>query len=1665
MKRQSILVASVISLFLLTWWVGYSVIGNIDWSAEKPGKVETNAASVQDAQTNRQGNNNRVDRGDDPDTDDDDDNDDENRVFANQGWKIDSTDGNVPKACLNFTAKLDPKDNLKVIDYMRTVPETNLTAAIAGKQLCLTGFDYNESYSLTLLKGLPSAKNGTLSQDKMLSVSFGSRPPFVSFAGSGVILPRIGAQGLAIETVNVDELQIHIYRVGDRMIARRDPNIGEATAEGDYSYEYRNAATDIREQIWQGTLPIAAEPNTLITTVLPLNELVGELKPGAYVVSAVRTHEDDEYRIAKAWRWIISTDLALTTYKSTSGLDISVRSIDSAKPVKNTRVDLIARNNEVLGSQDTDANGRVHFDEAIINGTGTRSPRMLMAYGQQGDYAMLDFNRSPLDLSAFPIGGRYTGKSIDSYVFPDRGVYRPGETVHMTAMLRDQLGIAAQDRKGQIKFLKPNRQEFRTFRFDGAKGGTLLQDFDVPASAPRGVWRAVVEVDGLGQVGASDFSVEDFVPQKLRVDVKIDETPLQLDEMRSLEIVAQFLYGADGAGLEAEAQARIRVDPKPFPALKDYHFGRADKPFREFFHDIGGGVTDGAGVLELGFELSEDEDEEDNQLDTTQPLRAEITVGAAEPGGRYVQNSTRIPVRTQDVYIGVDPEFDGRARRNKPANFKIKAVDWQGKAIDLKDASWTLVEEDWDYNWFRSRGEWQYRYEIRDTIKANGKFNIDAEDGASLTRTLDWGSYRLVVRGDEGMYEMSYRFYVGWGGTSTSDAPDKVSIGVEDVSKRSGNNVKLTVKAPYAGYGELVIAGEEVHSVRTVKIPEGGSEINVKLDKDWGAGVYALLTVYTPRTIGERPVPRRAVGIGYISLDVNAQKLDVSLKAPEVTKPRQKQKITVNVGNVPRGETVMLTLAAVDEGVLQVTKYKSPDPQEFYFGKKALRVDVRDDYARLLNANIGAPSIAKSGGDSLGGEGLTTTPIKVVSLYSGPVKLKGGKAIIPVNLPDFNGEIRLMAVAWSDSAVGSASEPMKVRDAVPTILALPRFLAPGDKAVVTASFDNIDGKSGTYSYNLSQEGDLSIDDASAKIDLANGERKTVTSLLMTSQTGVNSVSMDFKGPGGFKIRSTYDIQTRTPFMPMTRMTSARVAAGNKFTIDQSYMEGFDPGTVDVSVSFARTPGLDPSAYAASVSAYPYGCTEQTVSRALPLLYANDLGGVAGIPENKARILLQEAVDKIANRQGGDGAFGLWSVGDGYTYPWVGVYAADFLQRASEKEYVVSANVLNKSYDALTTITKMENYPGLSYYWRYGSERTSSRNTRQAEAAAYAHYVLARAGRGELRSMRYFYDNHSSKLESPIAWGHIGAALAMMDDKGRSEKAFARGLKKLGYEDEGDYYQSPLRDAAGFLALANEVDAGSVLNEAQEGFQERLKAPNHLHTQEKAQTILAIRSMLLSSDPVKISANGADVSVSKGIAKAHLYGTELRNAPSFTNNSSSEVWNTVMVTGSPLKAPLPKSKGYDLEKTIFTMEGEEANLTSVQQGTKFIVKVDFSSQNSLKRQTVIADLLPAGMEIEKILTPQDARRQCRWCDNEEEDQGPFAFLGELSDFQTTEMRDDRMVAALETYREDTYTIAYIVRAVTPGDFVWPGAVVENMYKPQEQAVSKATRVTIISDQEG
>lgn len=1633
MSKNKILGVFIIGLFLLAWAGGYYGAQSLSAKPALQGPAQVIAmpesSPIQSARIDTPSFLSETDSSD----------------FTFSGWTIDNT-GSAPAVCLTFSGDIK-RDPIAFTDGLSIAPDTPLVAEITDETACVSGLDFDTSYTLTMKDGLAAANGETLARSENIEISFGNRPPFLAFANDGIILPRAGGQGVAIETVNVETIAVEIHRVSDRILARRDPDSGEITAEGDYSYEYYNTAQEVREEIWSGTLAVKSQTNMRVTTVLPLKDMVGEFQPGAYIISAERKAEGDNERPARAWRWIISTDLALTSYTAADGLSVIARSLQSAVPQSGIRLDLIADNNEILDTQITDGTGKAHFDAPLLRGSGALSPRMVMVYGADNDFTMLDLNRSALDLTAFAIDGRAKADAVDGYIFAERGIYRPGETANITLLLRDAAGHAIEDRAGHLRVTRPGGAEYRRFAFSKSQHGAIIQPIDLPSSAPRGLWRVTAIIDGLGTVASTSMSVEDFAPQQLAVSLKADEAPMRASDIRDILVQADFLYGAPGTDLTAEAEARIRIDPNPFADFKSYEFGLADRPFRERLLPLGGGSTDKDGVLVLGLSL------EDENLQTSHPLRAEIAAGVSEPGGRYVRTSTRIPVRTNDIYVGIDKQFENRAEKGKPAGFHIIAVSDEGARVDLPDATWRLVEEDWHYNWYRTNGQWRYRRDVKDVPIAHGNFDIAKDVPAQLSRALGWGDYRLIIETPDGAQSASLRFSVGWGGSSLSDAPDQIQMGGPDEPLNPGDMLSLSVNAPYAGIGELVLADSHIRSVQTVEIPAGGAQINVPLPADLSGGIYAMLSLYTPRDARERPVPRRAVGLSYIDIDKQKQKLDVGISVPEIVRPRQTQSVRIEVGNIPRGERAYITLSAVDTGILQITKYKTPDLAAHFFGKFAFNLDVRDDYARILNANLGAPAIARSGGDSLGGEGLTSVPIKTVSLFSGPIAAQNGAAVIDLDLPDFNGELRLMAHAYSETALGSASQSVKVRDAVPLSFNLPRFLAPGDTAMAVASLDNLDGQGGVYNINVGAT-DLNLPAPDAQIDLPVSVRKTTAFEIGAEQTGISDVNISVSGPDGYGVNSAYNIQTRSPYLPISRLISGQTGPGEVFRPTAEMIDGLHPIGTDITMSFARTPGLDPTAYAAAVSRYPYGCTEQTVSAALPLLYAKELGGAPGISPAKSRPAVQKSVDRLLNRQGQDGAFGLWSEGDEYASPWIGVYAADFILRASEEKYLVSAEAKTRTLRALHTLVKMDRYPSLGYNYRTYNNRRADRDAGQAHAGAYAHYVLARNGAGNLPSMRHFQDTHSGKMRTPLAQAYLGAALSMMGDNVRARRAFTAAQSKIGYQNTNNYYQSALRDIAGTMAMMNEAGYADGLADMQSAFDAALKPPSSLNTQQLAYTILAIKSFLDSSAPVDLASQGVELSGDGGVKKAHMLGTQIGENIEIRNQSDTPIWHSVLISGQPIAAPEPFANGFKLDKKIYKFDGKIAALDDVQKGDKLIVKVQFSSSSVRPRQAVLADLLPAGFEIETIMPSSDGGKD-----------GTFPWLGELDRFQVEEARDDRLVAALETYRRDSYSIAYIVRAVTVGDYIWPGAVVEDMYRPADQAITAPSRVNIRTGSEG
>jgi uncharacterized protein YfaS (alpha-2-macroglobulin family) len=1582
------------------------------------------------------------------------------------------TSGSNPQACVEFTRPLDPGKSYSDFVLVSPDPGKPVAATVASSNkavLCLTGLGFYDR-RVTFLKGLPGPGSDVLANNADIDFTFGEKPPYVGFAGDGTILPRSDADGIGIETINVSKLAIEVWRVPDRNLVRKTISAPDATAEGEYSGDYGDDAvgTDGRK-VWSGEVPVVQVKGDRSTTVFPLGAVLKELKPGAYVIKArdagggrdLKSDEgegDDETNSAQARRWVLYTDMALVTYKGSDGLDVVVRSLKTAKPMGGVRIALVARDGDDLASATTDGEGKVRFDKALFEGAGTQDAKAIMAYGPGADFTTLELDRTPVDLSNQGVGGRVgeeskltAGRSaagiVDGYLYSDRGIYRPGETVRLVALMRDAEAKAVKDRAGFIIVKRPSGVEAFRWRFDGAKQGFVGASAVLPRTAPRGRWRAEVKLEGMETPAATyAFSVEDFAPQRLAVDVAANTgVPLGVGETRGVGVDARFLYGATGAGLQVQGEARIKPDWDPFPAQKDYRWGDEQKPFEEKFVELPATVTDGAGHAVLPIDGTA-------AGDSAVPLKALFTASVFEPGGRPVREGAEVKIRQRPLFLGVKvDQGEASGGRDPLVSLDVIGVNALGARVAAGGVNWTLISENWDYEWYQEEGHWKWRRSSRDIVAARGSINVAASAPAKIARRLGWGDYRLVLEEPNTGARTVIRFAAGWGSPAKdADAPDAVRVSAGPGKPGQGDTVEITIKAPYEGEAQVAVATDRIIELRNIHVPKDGTTVKLKSSAAWGGGAYVLVSVIQPRDPVATPKPRRAIGLAYVPLDPKNRRLTVAIGAPDKTGGRAQLVVPVKVEGLKFGQKARVTIAAVDQGILNLTKFESPDPVKWYFGKRALGVDYRDDYGRLLDPNLGAPAALNYGGDELGGEGLTVSPIKTVALWSGVVETGlDGKANITLPAPDFNGELRLMAVAWTDDAVGSAEQKTVVHEPVVAELNLPRFLAPGDQALATLELHNLEGKAGAYTAAFQGNGVIGF--FKKVYQLIVGQRIVDRAPLQApAVAGIGKVDFSVTGPG-FNYPRSYDIQTRTGWGPETRVVTELQQSNAAWAPGSALLAGFTPGSATLEVSYSPFRGFDPSPIATSLSRYPYGCTEQIVSAAYPWLYATT-GIATDKTVKRAHPLLSAAVGRLLDRQAADGAFGLWRVGDGEADAFIGAYATDFLIEARAQGAPVPQQAIDKALFAMRQISRPDGWAPVSYRlqypetWAGDAEKSKLATERmRSQASAYALYVLAKAGRGDLARLRWYHDIQFKTEKSPLARAQVGAGLYLMGDKARARSAIRQAIETLGYRAPDDWYQSPLRDLAGVIAMAYQAGQPDLARGLQTKLEGVVKDPDQLNTQEQARLLQAAGAMLRASGPMKIEASGVNPLINSG--GALRWGVGKVTDARFVNRGSGALWRTVTVRGSPIAAPGAAGQGLSVQKSFFTLQGAAVNPAAVAQGDRIVIRVSGVSSQGRTVPMVIDDALPAGYEIETVLGPEDTS------------EGPFKFLGTLDATSAQEARDDRFIAAFSLGGNQSFAVAYVARAVTPGDFYLPGAEVRDMYRPAVFARSSGGRTAV------
>lgn len=1597
-------------------------------------------------------------------------------AFNEHGFRMldytSDTESNSPRICVQFSENL-AKGRVDYTNYVTVNGEKPASVRVNGSQLCVEDLLHGKRYEVKVRSGVPSIEDELLPKQVELTVYIRDRSPSVRLSGRNYVLPRIGQQGIPIVSINTKLVKASIYRIGDRRLAAE-------VLDGDFeqqlqAYQLKQIADQKGEKLWSGEMPVASKPNEEVTTAFPVDTLLPNLKPGLYIIAASAAEEnakpaensdESEDYSTKATQWFVVSDLGLTAFSGVDGVHVYVRSLATAKPVANTEIRLVARNNEVLGALKTNEEGAALFDAGLTHGAGGLAPALVVARGADNDYGFLDITKQAFDLSDRGVGGRTPPGPLDAMVFTERGVYRPGENVYVTALLRDGAANAASGTPLILKLFRPDGvEDRRQVLADQGNGGRSWQ-IALPETAMTGSWRLAAYADPKGaSLYEKNFLVEDYVPQRLEMKLNAAQPTISAATPGVIELSSRYLYGAPASnlGLEGEITVSAASEIDGFPGFQTGQHDEKFSPVRKELEALPN--TDATGAASLSITLPD-------LAQTSKPLKADVTVRLREPSGRALADKVTMKVNTGKSFIGVKALFDGSVAEGAPAEFEIVGIGPDGQQTALTGVKWEVQRIESQFQWYARDNRWSYELVTYENRVAGGTVDIPASGTIKIKAPVEAGAYRLDIASPTAQGpSTSLPFSAGWYTTEASDTPEILNLALDRASYRPGDELKVQVKPRMAGEALVAIVSDRVLATQTIKVAASGGVASFKVDPAWGPGAYATAIAYRPMDSAAKRMPSRAVGAKWIPLDTSHRTLSVALDTPPSVRPDGPVTVTAAVSGLEAGENATLVISGVDLGILNITRYKTPQPATWFLAQRRLGLEMRDLYGKLIDGMQGVRGAIRSGGDE-GGLEMAGRPLAEVPLavYSGPLQTDAsGKAQVTFTLPAFNGTMRLAAQAWSATKLGHGEKDVIVRDTVVAQATPPKFLMLGDSSNVHLSIENVEAPAGAYKLSARADGGIEIaGPAERELTLDLNKRISQTIAIKGAAVGDGHVSFALNGPG-VSIERTYAIPVEPPAPNVRRQTNEVLAAATgSLKVGPALIRDLVPSSAKVSVTASRTASFDVPGLLLALDRYPFGCAEQTTSRALPLLYYDEVASRAGLTkESKAKPAIEKAITRLYDMESSSGGFGLW--GPSSEDVWLTAYVTDFLTRAKEKGFAVR----DLNYEL--AIDRLKNVVNNARDFKSGGE-----------TLAYSLYVLARSGRGVLGDLRYYADTKIDAFSTPIAKAQLAAGLAMLGDKERAALAFNAALGALQKPQEkvpaGRVdFGTNLRDAAAVLALMGEGGAATPQLQRAFAIVTALRAQRTVTTtQESLWLLLAARTLDAQNKDLTLEVNGAPV---RGAFQTVLSGSDFGessipviNVSAILPNSSSQkfeatlskeqfakngliVRNTgreavpasVLVTGDGLEPEPSAESGFKIERKTYTPDGREISFDRLKQNDRVVVVLKVTEAEAKLGQIVVEDRLPAGFDIENpaLLKGTDLKA--------------FSWLPSTYTPAFSAFRDDRFVAAYSLEGGGTQpaqlTVAYVMRAVTPGVYTHAGARVEDMYRPGRFARTSGSKVEI------
>ena len=1522
-------------------------------------------------------------------------------------------------------------DEKRIREFVNVDKMKNAAFFVAENTFRIEGdIDVTQSVNLKIKKGLPGLYGGELENEYEQEVSFVNLNSSISFADkSGKYLMLTGQRNLMVNAVNVPGVDIEVSHVFKNNIIHFLNQYGNYY-QGEEDYYYDSYYDDQQMEkygrsILRQSINISNKTNWLEKFTVNLDQIYTRKLKGVFVAQVRSTEE----RWVYGSKLVALTDLGIIAKRSESELLVFVNSISSATPVEGVEISLISSNNQTLLSGKTNSDGVVKF-QAIEDNLKDFTPRVITA--EKGDdFNYIDLHETMIETSRFDVGGQTTFSSgLKTFLYGDRNLYRPGELINITGIVRDDDTKPVKEVPVIIKVISPTGKIFDEYKKNLNKEGSFEINFSIPGYAITGEYRAEVYTGSGSLIGTYSFSVEDFVPDKIRVKLENEKKIASIGETVKIGVDAEYLFGAKASGLRYEVS--IQLKHRSFVSTKypSFDFANSNMQNSNLQATFVDGKLDDKGKAEISYTVP-------STLVSSGKVAVYAFVSVFDLSGRTVNRMTTFDVFPQKYYIGIkSPGYYFSTNDN--INFKLIALDKNENTATGFNAIVKLIRLDWQTVLKKDNSNRFYYASEKKEVNVWEK-DVDLSGGEKNIPVLltQSGEYELrVYRKGETSYQRKEFYAYGWGSSTASsfevNKEGRVEIVLDKQSYEPGESAKILFTAPFAGRMLITFERNGVYEYKYVEVKERSTELVIPIKEKFIPNVYVTATLFKKHTV-QTSTPF-FVGHGYASLKVEKKnlRLPITIEAPQKIKPNTKTEVTVTAG---AESDIYVTLAAVDEGILQIKNYLTPDPYGFMYAKRALGVTSYDLYKLLLPEIMAIKS--SPGGDQLAAQlqkrsnPITTKRYNLISIWSGIRKTDAsGRVKIPLNIPQFNGEVRLMAIAYSQNRFGSAESKMKVADDLIAEPQIPRFLAPNDSLVMPVTLINTTNKAGTVNVSVNVEGPIKVVSSKSQSATIPANSTFVVNFALSTwnELGVGKILLETSGFA--KIKDAFNIAVR-PVSPFaTESNAGSIKGGQEIKVD--IPNNYVSGTKSTQLIISKIPAIQFAKHLKYLVGYPHGCVEQTVSKLFPQLYFEDLAKLVApqyFKTNNPVYFVKEGIKKLESMQLYDGSLSYWSGSDESNW-WGSVYAAHFLVEAKKTGFNVSESMLSK---LLNYISKKAREKGtFDYYTYYNNSRSVTKVS--YKEIPYSLYILALAGKGDISTMNY-YKTRPELLSNDCKY-LLAGSYALMDKWDSYYETLPSNYKaEKNGRSSGGSFDSEARANALMLNVLLEVEPNN--KQIPYIIKHLSQMMNQIYTtQERAFTFVglgkAARIAAMSDVKIDVVADGKVIGTTDGKDITLKIDNSYKSLV-LKSQGHGEIFyflNTEGVSTGNLKES--DSRMSVRRKYIDFRTGNQITNGKFSQGQLIVCEITLSGKDNSAYNVAITDLIPSGFEIENPRLSTSAELQ--------------SYKSTMN-IQYMDIRDDRLILFTNLPWNKPQVFYYMLRVVNKGRFNLPVINAEAMYDPE------------------